>query len=263
MIKSLTLITNQILATGIFPDKLKITSTSIFFKWRHYPRWQLINNITFTFMSKVVETIIYTQLDSFFKTQKLLCENQYGFRFEHRTELAAPELIDRIIAHMDKNEIPINIYLDLYKAFDTLDHKILLDELEYYGVKRVALSLIGNYITNRKQYVEIEDEKPEMPNISTGVPQGSILGPLLFIAKASQKFNFIMCADGTTLSSTLDSFSTYEQNGNVELVINTVLSKISEWLKLNNLSLNLSNNMYMLFKTARRKSVTSPLLIID
>ena len=95
-------------------------------------------------------------------------------------------------------------------AFDTLDHKILLDKLEYYGIKGVALSLIRNYLTNRKQYVGIEDVKSEMLNISTAELQGSILGPLLFIiyindfAKDSQKLNFIMYADDTTLSSTLD-----------------------------------------------------------
>ena len=82
---------------------------------------------------------------------------------------------------MDNKEIPINIYLDLSKAFDTLDHSILIDKLEFYGVKGVALDLLKNYLANRKQYVEFEDAPSDMLNISTGVPQGSILGPLLFI----------------------------------------------------------------------------------
>ena len=125
-------------------------------------------------MSKVVEKIIYTQLDSFFKMQNLLFENQYVFRPEHSTELAVLELTDRIMAHMDTNKISINICLDLSTAFDTMDHKILLDKVEYYGVKGVALRLIRNYLTNRKQHVEIEDVKSEILNISTGVPQGSI-----------------------------------------------------------------------------------------
>ena len=104
------------------------------------------------------------------------------------------------------------------------------------------------------------------PNSNRGC---QIRNALLFIiyinnfAKASQKFNFIMYADDTTLSNTIDSFSTYEQHGNVEFVINTTLNKISEWLKLNKLSLNLNKTKYMLFKTARRKSETFPLLIID
>ena len=107
---------------------------------------------------------------------------------------------------MDNKEIPINIYLDLSKAFDTLDHSILIDKVEFYGVKGVALDIFKHYLTNRKQYVELEDAQSDMLNISTGVPQGSILGPLLFViyindfAKSSPKFNFIMYADYTTLS---------------------------------------------------------------
>ena len=82
---------------------------------------------------------------------------------------------------MDNNEIPFNIYLDLSKAFDTLDHNILLDKLHYYGVRNTPLDLFKNYPTNRKQYVEIDSVKSKMGEIQTGVPQGSILGPLLFI----------------------------------------------------------------------------------
>ena len=82
---------------------------------------------------------------------------------------------------MDNKEIPINIYLDLSKAFDALDHSVLIDKLEFYGVKGVALDLLKNCLTNRKQYVEFEYVQSDMLNISTGVPQGSILGPLLFI----------------------------------------------------------------------------------
>ena len=168
---------------------------------------------------------------------------------------------------MDNKEIPINIYLDLSKAFDTLDHSILIDKLEFYGVKGVALDLFKNYLANRKQYVEFEDAQSDMLNISTGVPQGSILGPLLFIiyindfAQSSPKFNFIMYADDTTLSSTLDSFAQYSKNENVEFIINTELDKINEWLKLNKLSLNVNKSKYMIFKTARRNNMINPLNI--
>ena len=94
----------------------------------------------------------------------------------------------------------------------------IIDKLEFYGVEGVALDLFKNYLTNRKQYVEFEDAQSDRLNISTGVRQGSILGPLLFIfyindfAQSSPKFNFIMYADDTTLSSTLDSFAQYGKN---------------------------------------------------
>ena len=125
-LKSLTLITNQILATGIFHDKLKIAKVMKFFlkgdntKFCNYRTISLL-----PVLSKVIEKIIYTQLDIFLKAQNLLFDNQYGFRTKHSTGFDALELTDRIIAEMDKHEILINIYLDLSKAFDTLDHMIL------------------------------------------------------------------------------------------------------------------------------------------
>ena len=196
---------------------------------------------------------MYSQLDNFFKTQTHLHDNQYGFRTEHSTEFAALELADRVITSMDHHETPINIYLDLSKAFDTLDHEILLAKLQYYGIHGTPLELLKSYLTNRKQYVEIEDTKSKMLDISTGVPQGSILGPLLFIiyvndfALSSEKFKFVMYADDTTLTSTLETFSTNELNGNPASSINIELNKISEWLKLNRLTLNVQ-------KTKRKKS---------
>ena len=99
---------------------------------------------------------------------------------------------------MDSGDVPISIFLDLSKAFDTLDHDILLDKLSYYGVKETALSLFKSYLSNRKQYVEYLNTTSNFTDIKTGVPQGSILGPLLFIIyindfpSASTIFSLIM-----------------------------------------------------------------------
>ena len=82
---------------------------------------------------------------------------------------------------MDQDEIPINIYLDLSKAFDTIDHLILIDKLKYYGINGTNLNLFSSYLNNHKQYTEIDHIKSNMLPITTGMPQGSILGPLLFI----------------------------------------------------------------------------------
>ena len=136
--KSLTLITNQTLATGIFHDKLKIAKVKKFFVKGDNTQFGNYRTISLLpVISKVIEKIIYTQLDIFLKAQNLLFDNQYGFRTKHSTGFRtkhstgfdALELTDRIIAEMDKHEILINIYLDLYKAFDTLDHMILLKSI--------------------------------------------------------------------------------------------------------------------------------------
>ena len=140
-------------------------------------------------------------------------DNEYGFRHKPSTEHAALELIYIITNKMDTNEIPLNIFIDISKAFDTIDNTILLNKLKYYGLKGPTLNLFQSYLSSRKQYTEIEDTTCTILPIQVGLPQGSILGPILFIIfvndlpQCSNTFDFIMFADDTTLSSTIDYFS--------------------------------------------------------
>ena len=193
-------------------------------------------------LSKVVENVICSQLNNFVITNDLFFDNQYGFRPGYSTEYAAIEITDRILTAMDINNIPVNIYLDLSKAFDTLDHAILLDTLYYYGIRGNSLKLLSSYPANRQQFVELRSSKSTMLQVSTGVPQGPILGPLLFLIyindfpTASSYFNFI--ADDTTLYSNIESL---RQNNAIKLAekkSNNDLAKVNEWLKINKLSLN-------------------------
>ena len=98
---------------------------------------------------------------------KLFSNSQYGFRSGHSTEYAAIDLVDNIITQMDNNEIPISIFLDLSKAFDTIDHAILLHKLQHYGIDGIHLQLFKSYLSNRKQYVEIDDIKSNTLPITT------------------------------------------------------------------------------------------------
>ena len=185
----------------------------------------------------------------------LFYKSQYGFRGGHSTELAAFEVVSKIIDEMDKGLLPLNIYLDLSKAFDTIDHQILLGKLAFYGIRGKSLDLFKSYLTSRKQYVEIDGKRSSSTNIKTGVPQGSILGPLLFIIyindlpMSSQLFEFIIYADDTTLSGILKTRYT-----DIDILhINSELDKISDWLKTNKLSLNVNKTKMMLFYQPQRK----------
>ena len=134
---------------------------------------------------------------------------------------------------MDSNEILINVYLDLSKAFDTLDHNILLHKLDYYGIRVTCLALLKMYLSERKQFVKFSGVKSSLENITTGVHQGSILGPLSFIiytndiSNACNIFKSIVYADDTTLMSTLSDFNSYGGN-TVSDNINEELAKIDE-----------------------------------
>ena len=160
-------------------------------------------------LSKIFERVIFDQLLAYFTNNNLLCVNQFGFRPEHSTELAALKLVNSLIAQMDSNNVPVNIYIDLSKTFDTLNHSILLSKLEYYGITGRSNDLLKNYLSNRSQYVEFNGHISNTLPISTGVPQGSVLGPLLFLIYindlplVSHIFDMLMYADDTTLTATL------------------------------------------------------------
>ena len=261
IIKPLTLLINQVLNTGTFPDKLKIAKVIPIFKkgdpslFENYRPISLLPAI-----SKVLEKIIALQLSSYFEKNKLLFDNKYGFRTKHSTEHAALELIYRITNKMDTNEIPLNIFFDLSKAFDTIDHSILLNKLKYYGLKGPTLNVFQSYLSNRNQYTEIEDTTSTILPIQVGVPQGSILGPILFIIyvndlpQCSNKFDFIMYADDTTLSSTIySSFSDINSNASADSLINAEIGKVIEWLKINKLSLNKNKSKYMTFHMPKKQ----------
>ena len=255
---------NQVLNNGIFPDKLKIAKVVPIFKKGDSA---LTNNYRpislLPVISKVIENKLYNQLSLYFESNKLFLIVNNGFRPNHSTEQANLELTDRITSAMDNNDVPISIFLDLSKAFDTIDHAILLTKLEHYGVEGIPLQLLKNYLTNRKQYVKFHDVNSNVLPINTGVPQGSILGPLLFIiyindfARASDIFDFICYAYDTTLFSALNKLVN-AQTTDPNIIINMELSKINEWLEINKLSLNIAKSKFMVFHTQRKHRAVKP-----
>ena len=114
-------------------------------------------------ISKIFETVIHEQLSEYFIPNNLFCPQQYGFRKKSSTELAALELLDRVLDQTDKHKIPIIFYIDLSKSFDNLRHDNFLDKLTYYGVTHPAKKLIESYLSNRKQFVQVGNIKSTTP----------------------------------------------------------------------------------------------------
>ena len=260
----LTIIINQSLCTGIFPDHLKIAKVTPLFK-KGDPH--LLDNYRpislLPAFSKVFEKTVYNQVYKYFDDNKLLYISQYGFRSLHSTELASLEITDRITRDLDDGKIPISVFLDLSKAFDTLNHDILLEKLKYYGITGPALSWFSSYLANREQFVELDDCRSRKESITTGVPQGSILGPLLFIIymndlhEVSDKFHAILYADDSNLTSTLCSFNITLTDNDFDRIqlsrnITAELALIQEWLEINKLSLNIKKTKYMVFHHRQR-----------
>ena len=253
---SLTLIINQMMTTGIFPDAFKKSKITPIFKKGESSL--LINYRPISLLptiSKIFERIIHNQMYDHLNNNNLLAEQQYGFRRLHSTEYAAVNLIDHVSKQMESGNIPCSLYIDLSKAFDTLSFDILIYKLRYYGFSGIELKLLISYVKNRKQYVKYKTYESDIAEISTGVPQGSILGPLLFcicindLVLASNKLKFLMYADDTTIYFNLEDF---DQNC-LETDINNELEKVNLWLKLNKLYLNTQKTKLMVFHRKQKK----------
>ena len=161
---------NQCLHTGIYPSQLKLSRVKPLFKKgnkTHFKNYRPISLLPS--LSKNFEYVIFDQLLHYLIEKKLLRMEQYGFRPGHSTELAAVRLVDHLISQIDNYSIPINVYIDLSKAFDTLNHNIHLSKLQYYGITGCSIDLLCSYLSGRSQFVECNGSKSEELPIDTGV----------------------------------------------------------------------------------------------
>ena len=219
----------------VFPNALKIARVTPLFKSGDPSDISNYRPISVLLcFSKILERIMYKRLYKYLTTEKLLYSKQFGFQTGPSTEYAIIKLVDQIYKSFEKDHYTLGVFIDLSKVFDTVDHTILIRKLKMYGIKGINLAWFRSYLTNIIQYILItHDLETDTKNICRRVPQGSMLGPLLFLMHVNDLHDSkaLKHKDLKTLFS----------------LVNQELQKINEYFEANKLSLNAENTKYSLF----------------
>ena len=250
---TLTLIINDCIQNNIFPDRLKAAEVVPIYKKgnktlpSNYRPISLLSPF-----SKIFERYLHTQITNFINKNNILHQYQYGFRELLSTDLALAQISKDISDKMEESKYTCSVFIDLAKAFDTVDHSILLSKLYNYGLRGNAAKLILDYLTNRTQTTIINGIKSNPEKITCGVPQGSILGPLLFILFINDLPNQ---SNLTTRLFADDACLSYSHKNPTELenIMNKELVIINNWIKSNKLTINYSKSNFIIFANKIRK----------
>ena len=239
---------NMSLEFGQVPKKMKMAKViPIFKKGDHLTASNYRPISLLTTFSKILERIVYNRTVAFLRKYSIICDNQFGFREKHNTTHAILTLIHKISISFDNSCHTVGLFLDFSKAFDTIDHQILLYKLSNYGIRGNALEWFRSYLNDRVQFVTVNESESSTRPVTCGVPQGSILGPLLFVLyvndmkNSSDVLSFILFADDSNI------FYTHHDPQSLVNTMNAEFKKVTNWIKANKLSLNLQKTNYMLF----------------
>ena len=252
LVKPLTHICNLSLSQGIFPEQLKIANVIPLYKSDDS---MLFNNYrpvsVLCVVSKIFEMIMYNRVTTFLE---ILHGNQYGFRKKSSTHVALLTFVDKVIQAIENGEYTLGVFLDFSKAFDTVDHKILLDKLDHYGIRGCALFWFRIYLSHRFQYVTYSGSQSSQQLIKCGVPQGSILGPLLFLVYINDLCIVCKITEPVLFADDTNLFSSGSNASSLQDGVNNDLAIIAEWLKVNKLSLNIKKTNFMCFSAKNKPS---------
>ena len=249
--KPLEIIFNSSLSNGIVPDKLKIAKIIPVHKKGSTLKLNNYRPISLLSVFNKLLDKMFKRISNFINKHSILHRKQFGFRSKHSTLHAILGITDRIQRAVEDGCYSCGIFLDLSKAFDTVNHNILLRKLEYYGIRGVAHNWFKSYLDNRKQFVSVGNNTSGL--LSCGVPQGSVLGPLLFLLYINDIQNCTSVFDIHLFADDSNLFYADKNLRTLETTVNNQISYVFEWLCANMLSLNVEKSNYIIFHPVQKK----------
>ena len=250
----LSCLINECFSTGIFPKCLKLARVTPIFKGGDPlspSEWRPISIVSV--LSKIIEKLVCTRLNKYLLKNNILTKNQFGFRSGHSTAHAILNINEQILANGDAHRHTISVFLDLSKAFNCVNHDILIGKLQRYGVTGISLDFFRSYLTDQYQFTRINGQDSNWRRITCGVPQGSVLGPLLFIIYMNDlshvsRFSVSLFADDTCL------VLSHKDLKHLEFTCNQELKIIEDWFKANRLTANQKKASKFMLTTGKNKS---------
>ena len=253
--RPLSCIINKSFEQACFPVSLNLARVTPVYKngctdlCDNYRPISLLSNI-----SKVFEKAMHDRLYSYLEKFNIIYDKQFGFRKKHSANHALVSLVEKVKSNLDDGKFSCGVFIDLQKAFDTVNHAILLKKLEYYGIRAKVNDWLGSFLASRKQFVTIDDTNSDPLDITHGVPQGSVLGPLLFLIYINDFRHCLSVSEARHFADDTNILLSQLSLKALRKSLSRELRNVFDWLCANRLSLNAKKTELVLFKPRAKKT---------